>query len=301
MSLNFTDIDVVDDIDIATFRRQYLKPRRPVIVRKLSRAWPAYTKWTLDYFKSVCGDKDVPLYDGSKADASKKVNEPVATMKFADYLDLIAREPTDLRIFTFNIFSNVPDLVKDYRHPDLCRVFLDRVPLMFFGGAGSKVFMHFDIDESHIFLTQFHGKKRVLLVSPQQTPRMYKLPLSFHAHEDIDWRNVDYSKWPALRGVRAHAGTIEHGDTLFMPSGWWHYMEYVEGGFAVAQRALASPVQAFRGIWNVSAARTIDNVCRKRIGQKYFDWKERAAVERSNRYAANHPVVEERPAAVLAK
>ena len=70
---------------VPTFRRLYLKPRKPVIVRNLSRAWPAYEKWTLDYFKSRCGGKLVPLYDGSKADASKKVNEPIATMKFAEY------------------------------------------------------------------------------------------------------------------------------------------------------------------------------------------------------------------------
>ena len=80
-------------------------------------------------------------------------------MKFGDYLDLITREPTDLRIFTFNIFSEVPALVNDYSNPPLVSKFLDRFPLMFFGGAGSKVFLHFDIDVPHIFLTQFHGPK----------------------------------------------------------------------------------------------------------------------------------------------
>jgi hypothetical protein len=160
---------------------------------------------------------------------------------------------------------------------------------MFFGGEGSKVFMHFDIDVSHIFLTQFHGKKRVMMMSPEQTPRMYKLPLSFHAHEDINWRNPDYDRWPALRGVSGVTGLLEHGDTLFMPTGWWHYMEYLQGGFAISQRAIASPARAARGLWNVTAARTIDNFCRKRIGQKWFDWKEHAAIERSNRMAGSTP------------
>jgi hypothetical protein len=89
--------------------------------------------------------------------------------------------------------------------------------------------------------------------------------------------------------VRGVTGLLEHGDTLFMPTGWWHYMEYLQGGFAISQRAIASPARAARGLWNVTAARTIDNFCRKRIGQKWFDWKEHAAIERSNRMAGSTP------------
>jgi hypothetical protein len=35
--------------------------------------------------------------------------------------------------------------------------------MLFVGGRGSITHMHFDIDLSHIFHTQFGGKKRVLL------------------------------------------------------------------------------------------------------------------------------------------
>ena len=134
--------------------------------------------------------------------------------------------------------------------------------------------MHYDIDVSHIFLTQFHGRKRVMLVAPEQTKRMYKLPLSFHAHEDIDWRNPDYDRFPALRGVKGMGGVLEHSETLFMPTGWWHYMEYLEGGFAISLRAIASPSRAARGIWNVAFARANHNFAATHRA-RYFDWKRR--------------------------
>jgi hypothetical protein len=39
--------------------------------------------------------------------------------------------------------------------------FIKRFPLMFFGGKGAEVTMHYDIDCANVFLTQFVGNKRV--------------------------------------------------------------------------------------------------------------------------------------------
>ena len=55
----------------------------------------------MDYVK-VVGDVTVPLYDSSKADPAAPINASAAEMKFGDYIDLIQREPTDLRIFFFD-------------------------------------------------------------------------------------------------------------------------------------------------------------------------------------------------------
>ncbi len=40
----------------------------------------------------------VPLYDSAKADPAKPINAAASEMKFADYIDLIQKQPTDLRI-----------------------------------------------------------------------------------------------------------------------------------------------------------------------------------------------------------
>ena len=286
MPLNQTEIERVDDISTADFRKRFLKPKKPAVVRNLAHSWPAYEKWTFDYFKQVAGDQIVPLYDGSKTDGTKKVNEPDATMKFADYLDLIAREPSQLRIFLFNIVSHMPDVKADYTNPPYCKWWVDQFPAMFMGGGGSSVFMHYDIDAPSIFHTHFIGRKRVTLVAPEYTPLMYKLPLSWHAIEDINWRDPDFDKFPALRGVKAHTTILEHGDTLYMPKGYWHYMEYLDGGFSISLRALVSPIQVAGALWNVAGVKTIDNFFRKRKGKDWFVYKEQKAMEQSNRRAA---------------
>ncbi|WP_408733630.1 cupin-like domain-containing protein [Mucilaginibacter sp.] len=82
MSFILHPIDTVDNISPEDFTAQYLKPRRPLIIRGLTNNWPARQKWTPEYLKQVVGNKIVPLYDNSKADPAKPINSAAAEMPF---------------------------------------------------------------------------------------------------------------------------------------------------------------------------------------------------------------------------
>jgi hypothetical protein len=250
----------------------------------MAKSWPACQKWTMEYMKEVVGDVEVPLYDSSKADPAAPINSSAAKMKFNDYIDLIQEKPTDLRIFLFDPIKFAPQLLDDYISPkDLMGGFLDKYPNMFFGGKGSETFLHFDIDMPHIFHTHFNGRKHVLLFDNKWKERLYKLPLATYALEDYDIANPDYEKFPALNGVEGIECFLEHGDTLFMPTGWWHYMKYLDGSFSISQRAWdESWAVKAHSLWNLVVQRNIDNVLKGRFKKKYMDWKEKKAIERAN-------------------
>ena len=126
-------------------------------------------------------------------------------MKFADYIDLIQREPTDLRIFFFDPIKHAPDILKDYIPPkELMGGFLDKYPSMFFGGESSVTFLHFDIDLAHIFHTHFNGRKHVLLFEHKWKDRLYKLPYTTYALEDYDIEHPEFEKLPGTGWGRRH-------------------------------------------------------------------------------------------------
>ena len=292
MSLSLTPIDRVDNISKQDFITNYLKPRKPLIIRKATQSWPALQKWTFEYLKETVGDQVVPLYDSSKADPAKPINASAAEMKFADYIDLIQTTPTDLRIFLFDPIKHAPKLLDDYRSPtDLMGGFLDKYPNMFFGGKGSVTFLHYDIDLAHIFHTHFNGRKHVILFDNKWSERLYKIPFATYALEDYDIENPDFKKFPALDGIEGQEAILEHGDTLFMPTGYWHWMKYLDGSFSISLRAWDSSwgIKA-KSLYNLTIQRKFDDIMKKNFRTRYMDWKEQLAVKRADKaLAAGRP------------
>ncbi|MCC8410829.1 cupin-like domain-containing protein [Mucilaginibacter sp. UR6-1] len=289
MGIILTQIDKVDSITKQDFINNYLIPRKPLVIRNATQTWPALQKWTFDYLKEVVGDKTVPLYDSSKADPSAPINASAAEMKFADYIDLIQKQPTDLRIFLFDPIKYAPKLLDDYRSPsDLMGGFLDKYPNMFFGGAGSITFLHYDIDLAHIFHTHFHGRKHIMLFEQKWSERLYCMPFATYALEDYDISNPDFKKFPALDGIEGQETILEHGETLFMPTGFWHWMKYLDGSFSISLRAWdKSWAIKAHSLYNLTIQRKFDDFMKGRFKKRYMDWKEDMAVKRANKALAN--------------
>jgi len=278
-----TPIPVIDatNLDRDMFQKTYYQPQKPVVLRGLWKQYPAYEKWTMDFFRKSMGNIEVGLFGNRKEDLSKTLQVPNATMRFDEYLDLIEHQPTDLRLFLFPVFKHKPELLKDFGYPEIASRYI-KMPFMFFGPSKSVVRMHQDIDMSNVFLTQFHGRKRVVLFPPDQSDLLYRLPFNVHTIVDID--HPDYKEFPGLEYAKGMSTILEHGDTLFMPSGYWHHIEYLEGGFGLALRTMANSVPTFsKGIWNLSVLRTTDNICRKFNDEKWFEYKKRVAYERADK------------------
>ena len=285
MKFDLTAIDVVDDISKEDFVKNYLNPRKPLVIKNMAKKWPAYQKWTMEYLKEVVGDKKVPLYDSSKADPSKPINASAAEMKFTEYIDLIKETPTDLRIFLFDPIKSAPKLLEDYIAPkDLMGGFLDSYPNMFFGGKGSETFLHYDIDLAHIFHTHFNGRKHVILFDYKWKDRLYQIPFATYALEDYKVEEPDFEKFPALKGVKGVEAFLEHGDTLFMPTGYWHWMKYLDGSFSISLRAWDKSwsVKA-RSLYNLTIQRKFDDFMKANFREKYMTWKEKLAMKNAEK------------------
>ncbi|MFI2744590.1 cupin-like domain-containing protein [Zhouia sp. PK063] len=283
MKWNYLEIERVENLTKSAFIEQYYKPQKPVVITQQTKEWPAFKKWNFDYIRQVAGEKTVPLYDSRKTDYTKKVNEPDFTMTMAEYLDILENGPTDLRIFLYNLIKEVPTMKSDMEWPKLGLKLMKNLPLVFFGGQGAKVFMHYDIDFPNIFHFHFEGKKQCVLVDPKETKYMYRLPYSWICNEDIDFDAPDFEKFPALKNVHPYITTLEHGDMLYMPEGWWHYMKYITPGFSLSLRSLAKqPLHLFKGFLNVAVIRYYDNWMRKQKGQSWLDYKDEKSILKTN-------------------
>ena len=284
MELNLVAVDKVETISKKDFINNYFKPQKPVVIERFIDDWPAYTKWSLEYMKKVAGDKTVPLYDDRPVDYKDGFNQPHATMKMSEYVDLLKKEPTKFRIFLWNILKEVPVLQKDFSFPDFGLRLMKGLPMLFFGGKDSYTFMHYDIDFANIFHFHFEGKKQCILFDQQQNKYLYKIPNSLITREDIDFSNPDIKKWPALKNAKGYITHLEHGNTLYMPEGYWHYMRYITPGFSMSLRSIPrNPIHLGKAVYNIVVMRSLDNVMRRLWGQKWIDWKNDYAIKRTHR------------------
>jgi Cupin-like domain len=156
--------------------------------------------------------------------------------------------------------------------------FVKKYPMLFVGGEGSVTHMHFDIDLSHILHTQFVGRKRVLLFPNEEQYKLYRKPFEvlsianfagYHTNA-----NPDYDSFPALKLAKGYEVILEHGDTLFMPAGYWHHMEYIESGFAMSLRAMQPSLGGkLKGVWYLFGMRSIDTLLKKTVPKWWYNYK----------------------------
>lgn len=284
MKLNLTEIERVKTISKEDFYNNYVKKQKPLVIEQLTADWPAYSKWKLEFIKEIAGNEVVPLYDDRPVSHKDGFNEAHATMKMSDYVDLLLSKPTNYRMFAYNFMSKIPSLRSDFVWPDLGLRLIKQMPMLFFGGENSKVFMHYDIDYPNILHFHFHGKKQCILFPPSESKYMYKVPHALISKEDIDFDTPDFEKYPALAKAKGLICNLNHGEMLYMPEGYWHYMKYVTPGFSMSLRSYPRSITSLsKALYNLVIMRHYDSLMRKWKGQAWIDYKNKKAVENTNR------------------
>jgi hypothetical protein len=295
--MHLSSIDVVSEISPDAFRSGYYHASKPLIIRDLAKAWPAYNTWNWDYFNKWVGKEKVGIYNNIKSNPQTPINTADDYATFSEYVNMVRSGPSAWRIFLFNLFDHAPALMQDFTWPEeLMKGFVKKYPMLFVGGAGSITHLHFDIDMSHILHTQFCGRKRVLLFPFSERYKLYRKPwevlsiADFSHYADPQKSKLDMDAFPALKEARGYEVILEHGDTLFMPAGYFHHMEYIDSGFAMSLRATQPSLKGkLRGAWNLFGMRSIDTLFKKTFPEWWYAYKKEKVYASAALFSQNSP------------
>lgn len=280
--MKLKEIGRIRNYNSEEFTSKFMKPNIPVIIEDFIDAEsPALKNWNYDYFKEIAGNNEVDVYGEEIHSLDRAASKPLARMKFSEYLDLISREKTKYRLFLFNLLSIKPELKKDVIYKDITKgKVLSWLPFMFFGGQGSNTRNHVDIDMSHVFLTQYQGIKKVWLFPLSQSDLIYKLPYNFHSIANL--KTSSQKEFPGLKYLDGYEAVLKPGQTLYMPSGWWHFIQYETEGYSISVRALPFQlIEKWRGFKNLVITQHFDNLMRKLFKEKWFNYKVSIAKKRA--------------------
>jgi hypothetical protein len=275
--MNLTQIERRSNISREEFLESYYFPKKPVVLTNLVENWPAVQKWTPEFLIQNYGHLDVPVIGPDFHKPGPNYMKSHLTMKFGDYLQLIQQGPTEYRIFAWNILSHAPEMVKDFSTPTICDGFFERLPMMFFGGAGAATPMHYDIDWPNNFHTHFWTRKHIVLFDQTQNQYLYQHPYTVQSH--VNPLKPDFEKYPALKKATGVETILGHGETLFIPRLWWHYITYMEGGYSITLRSYDGLYAKARGVSNLLRHLVIDKGMNTFWGDNWKTWKETKAIQ----------------------
>ncbi|KAI9761873.1 MAG: peroxisomal targeting signal 2 receptor [Chaenotheca gracillima] len=158
-----------------------------------------------------------------------------------------------------DLFQQIPALKNDVLIPDYCYVHAEgghgddddskpSSPYLnaWFGSAGTVSPLHTD-PYRNVFC-QVVGRKYVRLYAPEETNKLYPRGVeeggvdmqntSMVDVEEIESRGAKgkdaEDKFPDFKGASYVEGILEEGDSLFIPTGWWHYVRSLTVSFSVS-------------------------------------------------------------------
>lgn len=225
------------DVSPEDFLRTYYCANRPIVLLDLMRDWKALSLWTPLYLRERYGDEMVEITTNRLNDSSYEINLDVhkKRVRFGDYVDaVLGGGPTNDYYMTANnhvlesegMKTLLNDIVLFPGFLDPSKA--DGTVFFWFGPAGTVTPLHHDL--VNIFLAQVCGRKLVKLIPSHQLPLVYNHVGVF---SEVDCERPDYAKYPHFRSAVSTDVTLNPGEVLFIPVGWWHYVKALDTSITV--------------------------------------------------------------------
>ncbi|XP_055535418.1 lysine-specific demethylase 8 isoform X2 [Wyeomyia smithii] len=236
------DVPVLHRPSLEYFGSDHYTKAEPALLRNVIDDWPALERWSdPNYLIKMAGERTVPVEIGSSYSSE---NWSQQLVNFKDFvvksLGLCSTTETShqagvpVYLAQYELFDQIPELRADIFVPDyIGRTDVNPRIKAWLGPKGTVSPLH--TDPCHNLLCQVFGSKTIILASPEDTPNLYP-----HEHfilnntSQVDAKNVDFNRFPLARKVRFRRLVLRSADVLYIPPGWWHYVESRTPSFSVS-------------------------------------------------------------------
>lgn len=234
-------IDRHSELSYEQFARQYLYANKPVIITDAIRNWKALCKWTPDFFRARYGSKEVTI-DDKRYKVAEFIELVLQSNKDhpAPYLrnQVIARLfPDQLQDIDLHLKYCTPNWLNGRFFRASTNQIMHRCSAaeIYIGGEGASFpCLHFDGMHTHAFINQIFGRKQFIAYSPDQTSNMYPSDQFPNISNVPNVEQPDLTKFPLLANTVPIKFFLEPGETLFIPSGWWHTAKILNPSISVS-------------------------------------------------------------------
>jgi hypothetical protein len=245
MDNSFGEIERISVPPFKEFVSKYLSRNRPVILKAAMEDWPAYKKWSLEYFQQVHGTATVSIQDGRDADPHYERNQKFFRKEviFSDFIERLKQTESsnDFYMTAGNMAQHIESLPEIFADSDAVNIgdgYLtgQTEGSLWIGPKGTITPLHFDMVNN--LFCQIRGRKQVRLVPSWSLPWVYN---DYHVYSDVDAARPDFDKHPLFENATVYDFVVNAGEVLFIPIGWWHHLESLDMSISLTRKNLALP------------------------------------------------------------
>jgi hypothetical protein len=219
------------------FDREWVARARPGLFDGLVAHWRALREWTPEALAERYRDVKVDAYrvrDGALV-FDPRTGLTCEEVRFGELVTEMAAGGLTRRMRHRDL-GRLPGLDSEAPVPSLCAGRIRLEPNLWISAAGTRSQLHFD--QPHTLLVQVYGTKRVLLLEPSERRNVYPhAPWSPIAQfSRVDVARPDLARFPLLSRARGLRCDLAPGQALFIPGGFWHYLDSNEATISLGYR-----------------------------------------------------------------
>jgi len=234
------------------FLERYYAPGRPVILTGEMETWPARSRWNPDYLRRIIGSAVIEYQGGRSTDERFEMYKEAhrRELPFDAFIDLIVETPgNDAYMTAYNSERNrdaVSVLQQDLGFLDkfLSRDVVAPHGMMWIGPPGTVTSLHHDLTDN--LIAQIVGRKQLKLIPAADVGKVYNHVHVFSEIADLDDPAIEPSRFSLLPQARIYDLTLDAGEILFVPVGWWHQVKSLEFSVTITYTNFLWPNDSYR-------------------------------------------------------
>lgn len=228
-------IDKISTPDFEYFMKHYYSRHLPVVLTDAIEHWDALKKWSPEYFYNIVGDTQVEVQYGREKDPlfERNAGKHKTKMLMKDFIEEILSVDSSNNLYmTANntkrsfdgigkLFNDVGVFGQDYTNPER----IHEQSYLWLGPKGTFTPLHHDLTNN--LLVQVYGRKKVTLIPALQVPNLYNDKGVFSEVYNPD-DPIEKNKFKLLEKSSKLECILNPGESIFIPVGWWHYVESLD-------------------------------------------------------------------------
>jgi hypothetical protein len=219
------EVDRRPFVPVGEFLRTFYACSRPVILTGLVNSWCALRDWTPQRLQEAFGKQLVdgpPLRQGNPDEPATPGASRITFHQLVDHLCAAEGKAAFGFVAQYAFLQHAqpeswapaieafyPDYLDASHAPGNTSLALE-------GSGFSTPLRH---EPMNALIVQAHGQRRVCLNPPFEMDLLYN---EGKAISPINPHELDLSRYPKFRDATVIELTIEPGEALFLPAGWWH-------------------------------------------------------------------------------